>query len=249
MGYGNGVYRSLDAGESWQHLGLEGTERIKRIVVHPQNPEVACICALGREWGPNPDRGVFRTTDGGKNWKKVLYVDDDTGCADRDLDFSNPRIMYAGMWTFRRKPWRFDDGGKNTAIYRSKDGGDTWEKIMKGLLEEAMSRPGIAVAQGQPNTVYLMAEFKDKGTFFRSGDRGNSWAEVNDDPNINFRPFYYSDIRIDPNDHQTIYSLSGQLFKSTDGGKNFEAIAENVHGDYHHQGHCALGDGDLRPTR
>ncbi len=233
VGYGNGVYRSIDGGQSWEHIGLEGTERIKRIVVHPDDPDVACVCALGREWGPNDERGVFKTTDGGKNWSKVLYIDEDTGCSDLDIDLSNPRILYAGMWTFRRKPWRFDDGGKETAIYRSKDGGETWEKIMKGLPEEDMARPGIQVAQSQPNTVYLITEFPDQGgSLFRSDDRGNSWTMVNDDPNINFRPFYYSDIRVDPNDHRTLYSLSGRLVKSTDGGKTFERIAADVHGDH-----------------
>lgn len=232
VGYGNGVYRSIDGGQSWEHLGLEKTERIKRIVVHPDNPDVACVCALGREWGPNAERGVFRTIDGGASWEHVLKIDNDTGCSDLAMDLSNPRIMYAGMWTFRRKPWRFDGGGKETALYRTKNGGTTWEKIHNGLPEGAMSRIGVAVAQSQPNTVYLISEFKNGGTFFRSDDRGNSWKEMNDDPNVNFRPFYYSDIRVDPNNPDIIYSLSGRLMKSRDGGKNFEIIARNVHGDH-----------------
>jgi len=232
VGYGNGVYRSIDAGQSWEHLGLEKTERIKRIVVHPDDPDVVCICALGREWGPNEERGVFKTTDGGKNWKHVLSIDENTGCSDLAMDLSNPRIMYAGMWTFRRKPWRFDGGGGETAPYRSKDGGETWEKITKGIPDKAMSRIGIAVAQSQPSTVYMIMEQKDGGTFWRSDDRGNSWKQVNDDPGVNFRPFYYSDIRVDPNNASVIYSLSGALMKSTDGGKNFERIAQGVHGDH-----------------
>ena len=233
VGYGNGMYRSIDGGQTWEHLGLDGTERIKRIVVHPNDPDVACVCALGREWGANEERGVFQTTDGGKNWKKVLYLDEDTGCSDLAMDLSNPRILYAGMWTFRRKPWRFDGGGKETAIYRSKDGGDTWEKIMKGLPEGPMARIGIAVAQSQPNTVYMVTEFPNQsGSLFRSDNRGNSWTVVNKDPNINFRPFYYSDIRVDPNNPDVVYSLSGRLVKSTDGGKNFDIIARNVHGDH-----------------
>ena len=233
VGYGNGVYRSIDGGDTWEHLGLDDTERIKRIVVHPNDPDIACVCALGHEWGPNEERGVFKTVDGGKNWKKVLYLDEDTGCSDLAIDLSNPRILYAGMWTHRRKPWRFDGGGKQTAVYRSKDGGDTWEKAMQGLPEKPMARIGLAVAQSQPNIVYMITEYPDaSGTLFRSENRGNSWELVNKDPNINFRPFYYSDIRVDPNNPNVIYSLSGRLYKSTDGGKSFKQIAEDVHGDH-----------------
>ena len=232
VGYGHGVYRSTDGGESWTHLGLEKTERIKRIVVDPNAPDVACVCAMGREWGPNPERGVFKTIDGGQNWKKVLYLDEDTGCSDIDIDLSNPRIIYAGMWTFRRKPWRFDGGGKETAVYRSKDGGDSWEKVMKGFPEGPMARIGVQVAQSNPKVVYVITEFKDKGSLFRSDDRGNNWRMVNNNKNINFRPFYYSDIRVDPTNEDVLYSLSGGLYRSIDGGKKFDRIADDVHGDH-----------------
>ena len=232
VSYGHGVYRSIDAGETWEHLGLKETERIKRIVVHPDDPDIACVCALGKEWGPNPERGVFKTTDGGKNWKKVLYINEDTGCSDIAIDLSNPRIMYAGMWTFRRKPWRFDDGGKETALYRTKDGGESWEKIMNGLPKTDMARIGVSVAQSSPNIVYLITEFEDGGTLFRSENRGNSWKLVNDDPNLNFRPFYYSDMRVDPTNPQIMYTLSGRLSKSIDGGNSFKTIAQGVHGDH-----------------
>ena len=232
VGYGWGVYRSVDAGKNWTHLGLKETERIKRIVVDPNDPDIACVCALGKEWGANEERGVFKTTDGGKHWKKILYIDEDTGCADIAMEMSNPRIMYAGMWTFRRKPWRFDDGGKETAIYRTMDGGETWEKIMNGLPNKPMARPGIHIAKSQPNIIYLMTEFQGGGTAFRSEDRGDTWTMVNDDPDINFRPFYYSDVRVDPNNPDILFSISGKLSRSEDGGKTWEQIAATVHGDH-----------------
>ncbi len=233
VGYGNGVYRSVDGGKSWKHLGLDKTERIKRIVVDPNDPDVACVCALGHEWGPNPDRGVFLTNDGGKNWEKVLYLDEDTGCSDIAMELSNPKVLYAGMWTFRRKPWRFDDGGGKTAVYRSLDGGKNWEKIMKGLPNKPMARIGLSVAQSQPNTVYLITEFLGlSGTLFRSDDRGSNWKMINDDPILNFRPFYYSDVRVDPSNPDHLITLSGRLSKSTDGGKTFKVIARGVHGDH-----------------
>jgi photosystem II stability/assembly factor-like uncharacterized protein len=229
--YGNGVYRSTNGGATWKHVGLEDSERIKRILVDPRDADVAYVCALGHAWGPNDERGVFRTRDGGSTWEKVLYMDQDTGCSDLDLDLSNPRVLYAGMWTFRRRPWRFDDGGKQTAPYRSMDGGDTWQKLH--VTDAPMARIGIQVAQSQPNTVYVISEIPDmKGELWRSDDRGETWRVVNTDPNINFRPFYYSDLRIDPNDPEVLYTLSGGLSKSTDGGRTFERIARDVHGDH-----------------
>ncbi len=232
VGYGRGVYLSIDGGESWKKVGLEKTERIKRIVVDPRNPDVAAVCAMGREWGPNPERGVFITEDGGKSWDKVLYIDEDTGCSDIAMELQNPRIMYAGMWTFRRKPWRFDDGGKETALYRTLDGGRNWAKIHNGLPKTAMARIGVQVAQSSPETVYLVTEFEGGGTLYRSDDRGDNWRMVNDNARINFRPFYYSDIRVDPNNPDHVYSLSGGLYKSTDGGKEFKSIGRGVHGDH-----------------
>ena len=232
VGYGWGVYKSIDGGMSWKHLGLKKTERIKRIVVHPKDPNIACVCALGKEWGPNKERGVFKTIDGGKTWEKILYIDENTGCADIAMEINNPRIMYAGMWTFRRKPWRFDDGGKNTALYRTMDGGQTWKKIMNGLPNKDMARPGVHIAQSEPNIIYLMTEFEGGGTAFKSEDRGENWKMVNDDPNINFRPFYYSDVRVDPNQPNVLFSISGRLSRSKDSGNTWEQIAKTVHGDH-----------------
>ena len=230
--YGNGVYRSIDAGRTWKHLGLDDTERIKRIAVHPSDPDTAYVCALGHAWGANAERGVFKTIDGGESWEKVLYIDEDTGCSDIDMDLSNPRILYAGMWTHRRRPWRFDSGSTETALYKTTDGGATWEKKTEGLPKGPMDRIGVAVAQSRTNIVYLVTEAADEGTLFRSEDWRESWKMVHEDARINFRPFYYSDIRVDPTNPEVVYSLSGRLYKSTDGGRTFKRIANGVHGDH-----------------
>ncbi|HEX6738115.1 MAG TPA: glycosyl hydrolase, partial [Vicinamibacteria bacterium] len=230
--FGIGVFRSTDGGSSWKHLGLADSERIKRIRVDPKDPDTAYVCALGHAWGPNEERGVFKTTDGGRTWRKVLFVNKDTGCSDIDMDPGNPRVLYAGLYTFRRQPWRFDSGGGETALHKSTDGGETWKKLTKGLPKGPMDRIGVAVAPSAPEVVYMITETKDEGELFRSEDRGESWAKVSDDRNINFRPFYYSDIRVDPRDPQRVYSLSGGLFVSKDGGKTFQRIAQGVHGDH-----------------
>ncbi len=230
--FGNGVYRSTDAGESWKYLGLPDTEKIKRIKVHPTDPDTAWVCALGHEWGPNAERGVFKTSDAGKSWRKVLYLDETTSCSDLDIDAQNPRILYAGMWTNRRKAWTFASGGGKTALYQSKDGGETWKKLTQGMPRGEMDRIGVAVAPSNPNIVYMVTETKTEGVLFRSEDRGESWRAVHFDPNINFRPFYYSDIRVDPNNPEALVSLSGGLSLSRDGGRTFARIANNVHGDH-----------------
>jgi photosystem II stability/assembly factor-like uncharacterized protein len=247
--FGNGVYRSTDAGRTWIHLGLDDTEKIKRIAVHPRDPDTAWVCALGRTYGPNEMRGVFLTTDAGRRWEKVLYVDADTGCSDIAIDPENPRILYAGMYTFRRRPWRFDSGGGQTALHRSTDGGRTWTRLSgpdntRGLPKSAMDRVGVAVAASRPATVYMITETKDEGVLFRSDDRGESWRVVHRSPTINFRPFYYSDIRVDPTSPERVYALSGSLYLSTDGGRTFDTIARGVHPD-----HQALWIDPLDPDR
>jgi len=231
VSYGNGVYRSTDAGRTWTHLGLSDSERIKRIVVHPKDPDTALVCAMGHEWGDNEERGVFKTTDAGRTWKKVLYLNSRTGCSDIDMDLSNPRNVYAGMWTFQRKPWRFDDGGKETALYLSRDLGETWKKITT-TPNQPMARPGVSVAQSNPRVVYLVTEYPTAGTLFRSNDYGETWTMVSDDRNLNFRPFYYSDVIADPNDENTVFTLSGGQSKSTDGGRTFIRTGNSVHGDH-----------------
>jgi photosystem II stability/assembly factor-like uncharacterized protein len=230
VSYGLGVWKSTDGGRSWAHLGLEGTERIKRVRVHPTDPDVAYVCAMGHEWGANEERGVYRTQDGGASWDKVLYIDEDTGCSDLDITWSNPRILYAGMWTFRRQPWHFRDGAGETALYKSTDGGTTWDKV--NVVDEPMARIGVSVAQSKPSTLYVVTETPTKGTLFRSDDWGDSWRMVSDDKSINFRPFYYSDIRVDPSNPEVVWSLSGGLYKSTDGGRNFDSVGQGIHGDH-----------------
>jgi photosystem II stability/assembly factor-like uncharacterized protein len=229
--FGNGVYRSTNGGQSWTHLGLTDTERIKRIAVDPRDPDIAFVCALGHAWGPNEERGVFKTTDGGKNWKKVLYRNADTGCSDIAMDPTNPRELYAGMYTFRRKPYRFDSGGGETALYKTSDGGDTWTKLTAGLPKGPMDRPGVAISESNPNIVYLISETKSEGTLFRSEDRGASWTKVSDSTTITFRPFYYDDIRVDPSNPNHLWALASQILVSNDGGHSFTQTSAGMHGD------------------
>ena len=234
---GDGMYKSIDAGAHWSHIGLEKSDKIARIVIDARNPDVVYACGLGREWGPNDERGVFKTTDGGKSWRKVLYVDAQTACSDIAADPGNSNIIYAGMYTYRRWAWHLESGGGNTAVYRSVNGGETWERLSgkdrdRGLPKTDMDRIGLAVAPSDPSIVYVVSETKDEGELWRSDDAGDHWRTVNRDPNINFRPFYYSDIRVDPQNPNRVFSLSGSLYMSEDGGANFRTIARDVHGDH-----------------
>jgi len=234
---GDGMYKSVDAGEHWTHIGLAQSDKIARIVIDSKNPDIVYACGLGREWGPNEERGVFKTVDGGKTWKKILYVDPQTACSDISADPGNSNILYAGMYTYRRWAWHLESGGGNTAVYRSFNGGDTWERLSgkdreRGLPKAEMDRIGIAVAPSDPNIVYVVSETKNEGELWRSDDAGDHWRVVNRDPNINFRPFYYSDIRVDPQNPNRVFSLSGSLYMSEDGGLNFKTIARDVHGDH-----------------
>lgn len=234
---GDGMYKSIDAGGHWTHIGLEQSDKIARIVVDAKNPDVVYVCGLGREWGPNEQRGVFKTTDGGKNWRKVLYIDPQTACSDITADPGNSNIVYAGMYTYRRWAWHLESGGGNTAVYRSVNGGDTWERLSgkdraRGLPKTDMDRIGLAVAPSEPDVVYAISETKDEGELWRSDDGGDHWRTVSRDPNINFRPFYYADIRVDPQNPNRVFALSGSLYMSEDGGANFRTIARDVHGDH-----------------
>lgn len=233
---GNGVYRSLDGGESWQHLGLDGSERIHRIVLHPGNSETVWVAAMGREWGENPERGVFKSSDGGKSWRKVLYVDERTGCAELVLDPSNPNKLFAAMWEYRRWPHFFKSGGPGSGLYVSQDGGESWRRLQEedGLPAGELGRIGVAIARSRPSVVYALVEAK-KSALLRSEDGGRSFRVVNEEPNVNPRPFYYADLRVDPQNPNRVYSVDYVIRGSTDGGKSFApAISwDQLHGDYH----------------
>jgi photosystem II stability/assembly factor-like uncharacterized protein len=231
VSYGNGVYKSTDAGETWQHVGLEDTRHISRVIVHPTNADIAYVAALGHVWGRNKERGVFMTIDGGKSWKQVLFVDEETGASDIDMDPSNPNILYAAMWTFQRNPWTHTSGSEKGGIYKSIDGGLTWKKVEKGL-PKLIGRIGVKVAPSNPNVVYAIMEAKE-GTLYRSDDRGETWKKITDDWNIISRGFYYTELRVDPKNENRLYAVSGSLQLSTDGGRSWGRIATSVHGDHH----------------
>ncbi|MFQ3611790.1 MAG: glycosyl hydrolase [Fimbriimonadales bacterium] len=228
---GCGVYRSNDGGKTWQYLGLRETRQISRIVVHPRDPNTVWVAAIGSPFGPNPERGVFMTTDGGKTWQKVLYIDEHHGASDLDIDPVNPNILYAGMWRFERKPWTHTSGSEQGGLFKSTDGGKTWRRITNGL-PRLMGRVGVKVAPSNPNVVYLIAESND-GTLFRSNDKGETFQLVSRETNIVSRGFYYTDMRVDPQDENRLYFLATQLRLSIDGGRTSQQIASSVHVDHH----------------
>ncbi|MEM8710525.1 MAG: hypothetical protein AAGG01_06205, partial [Planctomycetota bacterium] len=232
---GNGVYRSLDGGRSWKHLGLENTEKISRILVHPNDPHTCWVAALGTTWGENEQRGVFKTVDGGESWAKVLYVDERTGAADLVLDPGNPNKLIAAMWDHRRTPDFFRSGGPGSGLYVTMDGGDSWtqRKAEDGLPSGDLGRMGLGICRTQPNVVYALVEAKDNA-LLRSDDGGKSFRTVNSDINVASRPFYYADIRVDPNDPDRIYNLASTVTYSIDGGRSFSSlIGWIVHPDHH----------------
>jgi photosystem II stability/assembly factor-like uncharacterized protein len=235
---GNGVYRSIDAGRTWQHLGLEKSERIHRIALHPVRPEVAYVCATGPEWGEHKERGVFKTEDAGKTWRHVLAVNEKTGCGDMAMDPSNPDKLFASMWEFRRWPWFFHSGGPGSGLYVTHDGGGAWRKLQEedGLPKAPYGRIGLAIARSSPSTVYAMVE-AEKSAVIRSDDGGLKWRTMNDKPNVNPRPFYYADITVDPQRPDLLYSIDYEIRASEDGGKTFRTLPgatwAQIHGDHH----------------
>jgi photosystem II stability/assembly factor-like uncharacterized protein len=241
---GDGVYKSTDGGDSWTHLGLADSERIARIQVDPTAHDTVFVCATGKLWKANEERGVFKTTDGGKTWKKVLYVDADTGCSDLSIDPQEPRILYAGMWTFRRYPDFFDSGGKGSGLFKSVDGGETWTRLAGGLPTSDVGRVGVMAAPSRGATVYAIVEAKDRArdkqttALWRSDDAGASWAKMNDSFNVQVRPFYFGMVIVDPKDYQRLYKPGLTLTMSSDGGKSFDSIFTTGQGSYHSDIHA-----------
>ncbi len=231
VSFGDGVYKSTDGGKTWQHMGLKDTERVSGIAIHPQNPDIVYIGALGHAFGPNEERGVFMTTDGGKTWTKTLYIDNQHGVADLEIDPTNPNILYAGMWSFERKPWTHRSGSEKGGVYKSIDGGRTWNKLTNGL-PKLIGRIGIRVAPSNPNVVYAIMEAKD-GTLYRSDDRGETFKMVSKQDSIVSRGFYYTTVRVDPTNENRVYAVASTLFVSVDGGKTFRSITSRSHIDFH----------------
>ena len=231
VSFGNGVYKSTDGGATWRHLGLEKTRYVTRIVVDSADPDHLCVGALGNIFAPGPERGVFCSWDGGASWEKTLYVDDEHGVSDMDIDAANPNVIYAGLWRFERKPWTHESGSERGGVFRSLDGGRTWERLGEGL-PDLVGRIGVKIAPSEPETVYVIAE-SNEGVLFRSDDRGDSFRKVSDDVRIVSRGLYYTDMRVNPVDADEIYAVSSRLFRSIDGGRSFERISRSTHVDYH----------------
>lgn len=235
VGIGDGVYKSTDGGKTWKNMGLEKTQHIAQILIHPTEPDIVYIGALGHLWGPNEERGVFKTTDGGKTWKKILYVNPTTGISDMVMDPSNPHILYAGAWDHLRKPYHFRSGGAGSALYKTTDAGETWRKIHQGLPPGEYGRWGIDICRIKPEVVYVLVECENSG-LFRSEDKGETWQRACDwqtYDRVNFRPFYYSKVTVDPNNDLVVYVYSGRGYVSRDGGKTFEQISGETHPDHH----------------
>ncbi len=233
---GRGVYKSIDGGKTWKLMGLEKTILVHRIIIHKDDPNTVFVGALGSAWGPSEDRGVYKTTDGGKTWEKSLYVDKEVGVGDMVVDPNNPNRILVGMWEFGRKPWTFNSGGKGSGLYLTLDAGENWKKITskEGLPKGDLGRIGLAFATNKSNIVYALVEAKVNG-LYKSMDGGENWSLVSE-KNIGNRPFYYAELYVDPQNENRIYNLHTYVTKSEDGGKSFRSIADygnGVHPDHH----------------
>ena len=234
ISHGDGVWKSVDAGKSWKSVGLKDTRAIGKVIVNPHNPDVVFVAGLGHPFGPNTERGVFRTTDGGKTWDKVLYKDENTGAIDVVFDPQNPNILFASLWEARRTPWTLSSGGPGSGVYRSTDGGSTWKRLQEqehGLPKGPYGRIGVAVAANSER-VYALIEAKDGGGLYRSDDGGDTWDLANGSHSLFQRAWYYMHVIADPQDANTVYVLDVEFLKSTDGGRNFNKV-KVPHGDNH----------------
>jgi len=235
--FGDGVYVSFDGGDTFRHAGLEETEHIGRIVADPDRPRRAFVAAVGPLWRSGGQRGVFRTEDGGATWEHVLDISADTGVVDLEMDPRNPAILYAGAYTRRRTPWGFNGGGPEGGIFRTTDGGDTWERLREGLPEGPLGRIGLEIAGSDPLSVFALVEHATESGLYRSRDRGASWERISD---LNPRPMYYSHVEVDPTDIRWVYVLGSQFHMSDDEGRTFSTNRDmtptydiGVHGDHH----------------
>ena len=237
---GYGIFKSLDGGKSWKSMGLEKTRHIHRVLIDPTNPDIVYVAAIGSPWGVHPERGVYKTINGGKSWKKILYVNDKTGAADLVMDPSNPNKLVATMWEHKRDPWFFKSGGSGSGLYVSFDGGENWsEKTDEdGLPKGDLGRIGLAIAANKTNIIYALVESK-KNALYKSEDGGFKWKKINDKDDIGNRPFYYSDIAVDPQNENRVFSVFTYVNVSQDGGKNFSqlmpayGVTNGVHPDHH----------------
>ncbi|HET7036970.1 MAG TPA: hypothetical protein VFI42_14900, partial [Thermomicrobiaceae bacterium] len=233
VSHGDGVYKSSDGGKTWHNMGLADTRHIGDIAVHPQNPDIVYVAALGHAFGPNEERGVYRSTDGGQNWQKVLYKSPNAGAVDLSLDPHNPRIIYATIWQVRRTFWSLESGGPECGLYKSSDGGDTWEELTRneGLPKGVLGKIGVAVSPAQRDRVYALVE-ADDGALFRSDDGGKKWQRLSEQPGLRWRAWYYMHVFADPLDPNTVWVLNGGCWRSIDGGKSFSEVP-TPHGDNH----------------
>ena len=232
ISFGDGVYRSNDAGKTWTNIGLRDSRHIGRVIVHPTNPDIAFVAALGHAYGANTERGIFRTRDGGKNWEKVLYLDDRTGGIDITFDPHNPHVLFAAMWEGYRTPWTLNSGGEKDGLYRSNDDGSTWKRVEgHGMPEGPLGRIGVSISGEDSNVVYALIEAK-KGGLYRSDDGGENWSLINEDHRFRQRAWYFTHVWADPKDISKVYIANTGLYRSTDGGKTFDRL-NAPHGDHH----------------
>ena len=239
VSFGDGLYKTTDGGKTWTNLGLRDSERFTRIVVDPKDPNIVFAAAMGHLWGPNRERGLYRSTDAGATWKQVLYVNEQTGASDVAVDPKDPDIVYCGMYEILRQPWHVQSGGPGSGLYRSADGGVTWTKLTDPALHNGLpgakliGRIGLTIAASNPNVVYALMECEEPGSLWRSDDRGIHWTLVTENKGINNRPFYYTTIYCDPTDEDHVFSLCTGFLVSRDGGRTWSYGGGNTFGDFH----------------